>query len=190
MRRRLAAALIAASLPLAQARADSVTAVSEPARNYGNLRIGGGTSTEEGHADVCLELSPFAFLAIEGCGTGSGFLHHDDATETAHFRSKLRVADFAWQQGRLQPTLSLGFTELQVGEDASGFDFSGTGPHGVETAGPEAGASLRYLRPLGRGLELVGDVSASVAYLPHAPDLVIPHDRVHVTATATLGVGF
>ena len=192
----LIAATILPRAALAQATADdqTITVVGDapppPPRNFGNFRAGAGSASETGHAYVCLEVSPLSFLSIEGCGTGSGFLHEDDASETAHFRSKLRFASFPWRGGFLQPHVGLGFAELQIAEDTSGFDFGGTGPDGVETAGPEAGLGIRLLYPLSRTLELVGDAGVSYAWMPHAPDLVEPHSTHQVTASFTLGVGF
>lgn len=146
------------SLPaLAQEVAGEARArVEEPSapRHYGNLRVGGSTANANRRPEICLELSPLAFLSFEGCGTGSGFLHHDSSAEVAHFRSKLRVASFETSWGSFQPLVSAGFAELQVGEDTPGFDFSGTDRQ-VATAGPELGLGLRYLRPLSSGFELV-----------------------------------
>lgn len=166
---------------------DSAT---EAPRNFGNFRAGAGSSSESGKPYLCLELAPFSFLAVEGCGTGSGILHDDDSAETAHFRTKLRLANFLWRESFLQPHVALGFAELQVGEDSPGFDFAGTGPDGVETAGPEAGVGIRMLRSLGSGIEFVGDVGVAYAWMPHAPELVEPRSRHQVAATFTLGVGF
>lgn len=178
----------------AEAPGQSVTVVDEAPeapRNFGNFRAGAGSATENGHAYLCLEVSPFSFLAIEGCGTGSGFLHEDDAPETAHFRSKVRLGSFEFREGSfLQPHIGLGFAELQIAEDSSGFDFGGTGPDGVETAGPEAGLGVRLLYPIGSGLEIVGDAAVSYAWMPHAPELVDPYSEHQFTASFTLGLGF
>lgn len=177
----------------AEAPGQSVTIVDdapEAPRNFANFRAGAGSASENGRAYLCAEVAPFSFLAFEGCGTGSGFLHRDDAPETAHFRSKLRVGSFEFREGFLQPHVSLGFAELQIAEDSPGFDFAGTGPDGVETAGPEAGIGMRLLYPLGRGLEIVGDAIVSYAWMPHAPDLLVPQDEHQLTASFTLGLGF
>lgn len=159
-------------------------------RNFGNFRAGAGSSSESGHPYLCLEMSPLSFLGIEMCGTGSGFLHDDEAPETAHFRSKLRMGSYKWRDGFLQPHFALGFAELQIAEDTSGFDFAGTGPDGVETAGPEAGLGVRMLFPLSKAVEIVGDAGVSYAWMPHAPDLIEPQSEHQITASFTLGVGF
>lgn len=159
-------------------------------RNFGNFRAGAGSSSENGHPYLCLEMSPLSFLAFETCGTGSGFLHDDQAPETAHFRSKIRGGSHEFRDGFFQPYIGIGFAELQVGEDTSGFDFAGTGPDGVETAGPEAGVGVRMLFPLSKTVEIVGDAGVSYAWMPYAPDLTEPHSEHQVTASFTLGVGF
>jgi hypothetical protein len=139
---------------------------------------------------VCLELSPIDWLGVEGCGTGSGFLHHDPEPALTHFRANLKLTH--WKTGRfwLQPRVSAGFAELQVGEDSTGFHFTGTGPTGAETAGPELGASLRALMPVASGVELVGELGVSAAWLKHAPQLVRPQPSWQPGASLTLGIGF
>lgn len=157
-------------------------------RNYGNLRIGASTSGRR--ATLCLELSPHELLSVEACGTGSGFLHQEPEPEVAHFRTHFRLTSWKTPLGWLQPRLSAGFAELQVGEDGSGFHFTGTGPGGVETAGPEVGASLRALLPVAAGFELVGELGVSAAYFHHAPALLRPQEALQPSASLTFGVGF
>ncbi|QRO02996.1 hypothetical protein JRI60_47920 [Archangium violaceum] len=157
-------------------------------RNYGNVRIGASTSSRR--PSLCLELSPLEMLSFEGCGTGSGFLHHDPEPEIAHFRSWLKLTSWKTAIGWLQPRLGLGFAELQVGEDGSGFQFSGVGATGVETAGPEVGASLRLLFPTASGVEFVSEIGVSGAYFHYAPRLTVPQFRFQPSASLSLGVGF
>jgi hypothetical protein len=164
------------------------TAQSAPPHNHGNLRIGASSSGR--HPVVCLELSPLEFLSVEGCGTGSGFLHHAPEPEIAHFGAWLKLASWKTEIGWLQPRLGAGFAELQVGEDGGGFHFSGVGPTGVETAGPEAGASLRLLVPLVGGTELIGEMGVGAAWFQHAPRLVVPQSSFQPSARLTLGFGF
>jgi hypothetical protein len=164
------------------------TARNAPPRNYGNLRVGASTSSRR--PSLRLELSPLEMLSIEGCGTGSGFLHHEPEPEIAHFRSWLKLTSWKTEIGWLQPRIGAGFAELQVGEDGSGFSFSGVGPTGVETAGPEVGASLRLLVPLVGGTELVGEVGMSAAWFRYAPRLVRPQASFQPSASFSLGVGF
>jgi hypothetical protein len=77
-----------------------------------------------------------------------------------------------------------------VGEDASGFHFNGTGPTGVETAGPEVGASLRALLPVYSGVELVGELGLNMAYFRHAPELLRPQAEWQPGASLSVGLGF
>ncbi|WP_426749430.1 hypothetical protein [Myxococcus sp. Y35] len=160
-------------------------------RNFGNLRVGGSTANANGRPELCLELSPVAFLAVEGCGTGSGFLHGDPEPEVAHFRAKLRLATFDVERwGTFQPFLAAGFAESQVGRDDAGFQFRGTDRRRVATTGPEGGLGLRFLRPLASGFELVGDFNLSLAWLPYAPQLIQPGDTWLPSASLSFGVGF
>lgn len=176
---------------LARAEAPAVTtedARDAPPRNYGNLRIGASTSSRR--PTLCLELAPLELLSVEACGNGSGFLHHDDAPEIAHFRALFKLTSWKTPLGWLQPRLGAGFAELQVGPDGGGFYFQGTGPMGLDTAGPELGASLRALVPVSLGLELVGELGVSAAYFRYAPQLVRPQDALQPHASLTFGIGF
>ncbi|NMO17139.1 hypothetical protein HPC49_16300 [Pyxidicoccus fallax] len=160
-------------------------------RNFGNLRVGGSTANGNRRPELCLELSPVSFLSVEGCGTGSGFLHGDPEPEVAHFRAKLRLMSFekeGW--GTLQPFLAAGLAEAQVGEDEPGLQITGTDARRVATAGPELGLGLRFLRPLASGFELVGDFNVGMAWLPHGPDLVEPVDTWLPSASLSFGLGF
>ncbi len=159
-----------------------------PPRNYGNLRIGASTSARR--PSICLELSPLERVGVEACGTGSGFLHHDPEPEIAHFRANFTLTSWKTQHAWLQPRLSAGFAELQVGEDGTGFHFSGVGATGIDTAGPEVGASLRALLPVSSNFELVGEVGLSAAYFRYAPELNLPQSSLQPSATLTLGFGF
>jgi hypothetical protein len=158
-------------------------------RNFANVRVGGQSSTPA-HPAICLEAAPIELVSVEACGTGSGFLFRDQAPDFAHFRANLKLMSWQTPIGFVQPRLAVGFAELQVGEDASGFDFTGTGPMGTETAGPEAGLSLRVLTPIVGGVELVTEVNASVAVFAHAPRLVQPQAVTQPTLGLSLGFGF
>lgn len=187
---RLVVAFVVLGAGLAGAQtAGSVEAEREVApRNYANFRVGGSTSARR--PTLCLELSPLEMLSVEGCGTGSGFLHHDPDPEIAHFRAHFRLTSWKTSVGWLQPRLSAGFAELQVGEDGGGFHFNGIGPSGVETAGPEVGASLRALLPVASGFELVGELGLNMAYFRYAPQLLRPQSAWQPGASLSLGVGF
>lgn len=168
---------------------DVETDVTEAPRNYANFRLGASSASPE-HPELCLEVSPLKFLAVEGCGTGSGFLHKDNDPEIAHFRAKLRLASVKTGKAWLQPQLHAGFAELQIGEDEPGFDFNGPGALGTETAGPEVGASVKVVVPLRAGMELVGDVQAGAAWLPHASELNDPKNELQPSVGLTVGVGW
>ncbi|MDP2342990.1 MAG: hypothetical protein Q8O67_18685 [Deltaproteobacteria bacterium] len=177
------------------ARADEPPAVdvdAAPPRTFVSLRGGFGNVPVDAvgaRLQVCGEVAPLAFFSIESCGTGAGFLF-EPAPEIAHLRAKLRLTSWNTSAGWLEPQLALGFAELQVGDDAAGFDFTGTGPTGVETAGPEAGLSLRWVTALGGGLELLGDAALSLAYFAHAPALTTSMSEWQPSATLSLGIGW
>lgn len=159
-----------------------------PPRTFLDLRLG-ATSTET-WTQVCAAGYPLEMLALEACGNGSGFLHQEPAPEIAHFRGKVRLLQQRLGPVYLEPWLGLGFAELQVGADAPGFDFFGTGPTDVETAGAEAGGALRAVLPLGAGFEVIGNVDLSLAYFPRAPDLVRPMSPWQPTLSADVGIGW
>lgn len=159
-------------------------------RNYGNFRIGASGDALGGREELCLELQPLAYLSIEGCGTGSGFLHRDPAPELGHFRAKVRVARWPTRLGWLETHVGAGFVELQIGEDSPGFHFTGTDDRRVETSGPEAGASLRLLSPISKGWEVVTSLGAYVAWVPYADELIEPVSVVQPSIALSFGVGF
>ncbi len=184
MRLGLLALLVVLVPALAQAEADRP-------RSWVSFRVGGAAGPElGGRSEMCLEVSPLAYLSVEGCGNGSGLWHREDAPEVAHFRVKVRVASVRQGQVVLEPQLGLGFAELQLGEDAPGFHFGSTDPTGVETSGLEGTAALRALVPLSSTFEAVAVLSCSLAYLPHAPDLVRPLSSLQPTLGLSIGVGF
>jgi hypothetical protein len=184
--------LTALTLPSAASAATAarITAFGLPEdRNIVNFRM--GATSAAGRAQMCLEASPHDRLGLEVCGTGATWFHNDDLEpQLMHLRANVRLASWRAFGGWLQPRVSAGVTELQVGADAGGLDFFGTGPFGVETAGPEMGASLRMLTPIWNGIELISQIDATVSYLPHAPEMVRPQPKVLPTVTATLGFGF
>lgn len=183
--------LAAVALMAAPASAQQVGVRDEPeppTRDYINLRAGASTSSRR--PEICMEVSPIERMAIEACGTGSGFLHRDPEPEIAHFRAKLNLDGWGTRVGFLHPQLFVGFAELQIGEDDEGFHFAGVGPRGVETAGPEVGAGFRALYPVGAGFELVGSLNLSLSYFAHAGGLVLPRAPLQPALSFTLGAGF
>lgn len=157
-------------------------------RNYVNLR--GGATSSSRHPEICLDVSPIELISLEACGTGSGFLHRDADPEIAHFRANVRLYSWRTPVGQVEPRASLGIGEIQIGEDDPGFQFSGVGPRAVETAGPEAGLSVRTLFPVGAGFELVGSLNLNLLWSPHAPQLAMPGSVLTPSVSLTLGVGF
>jgi hypothetical protein len=139
---------------------------------------------------MCLDVAPWSVLSVEACGTGAGFLYRNSEPELAHFRAHARLTSWKTRFGWLQPRLSLGFAELQQGDDEAGFSFTRVDSTGLATAGPEAGASLRAIVPMGSGFELVGDLSLNLAYLKYAPQLARPQSAWQPNAMLLVGVGF
>lgn len=168
--------------------ADKISSAQEPPRTFVDFRLG-ATSTET-WTQVCAAGYPLEMFALEACGNGSGFLHREPAPEIAHFRGKVRLLQQALGPVYLEPWLGLGFAELQVAADEPGFDFFGTGPTDVETAGAEVGGALRAVLPLGAGFEVSGNVDLSVAYFPSAPALARPMNPWQPTLSADVGIGW
>lgn len=164
--------------------------MDEPPRIFVNLRVGASSADQNHRPQLCGEVSPIALFSIEGCGTGSGFLHREPEPEIAHFRAKLRT--LAGQLGGqwLELFVAAGFAELQIAEDAPGFDFGGTDEARVSSAGPEAGLSLRMPVSVAVGIELLIDANLSLAWIPHADELVVPHAELQPSASLSFGVGF
>ncbi|MCC7109290.1 MAG: hypothetical protein IT382_08390 [Deltaproteobacteria bacterium] len=129
-------------------------------------------------------------FGVEACGNGSGFLHHESAPEIAHFRGRFRITSVETGFGFVEPTLSAGFAELQLGPDAPGFSFAGAGPGGMDTAGPEVGAALGWALPLGLGLEAVAELTLNLAYFAYAPQLVDPQDPFQPSVAVSAGIGW
>lgn len=171
--------------------------VEAPPHTWLALR-GGVASGGTAPLQVCAALMPApvelgelrSAFGVEACGNGSGFLHHESAPEIAHFRGRFRVTSVETGLGYLEPTLSAGFAELQLGPDAPGFSFTGAGPGGMDTAGPEVGAALGWALPLGLGLEAVAELTLNLAYFAHAPQLADPHDPFQPSVAVSAGVGW
>lgn len=188
MRIQTIVAAVLLSLPARAQEAQVKQAPQLPQRDYVNLRAGASTSSLR--PEICMEVSPIERLGLEACGTGSGFLHKDPAPEIAHFRAKVNLDGWETRVGFFQPQLFAGFAELQMGEDDEGFHFTSTGPRGVETAGPEVGAAVRALYPVGAGFELVGTLNLSLSYFSHAPELIAPRGPWQPALSFTVGAGF
>jgi hypothetical protein len=158
-----------------------------------SFKVGGATGAAK--PVMCAEVNPLEELGVKACGTGAGFLYDDGSRETAHFRAKGRVTTFDVdtpldESVSVKPWVSVGFAEMQLADDAPGFDFLGTGPFGVETAGPEVGAHVRALVPVALGVELVVETGVGLAWMPYAPRLVEPQTALQPSASLTIGAGF
>lgn len=157
------------------------------------MRIG-VDRVDVGHPFVCAELSPLRWLSVEGCGTGSGFLHHDpDYPDMAHFRARANV--FGVGEGRTTADLLVGagFAEVQTTADEPGFKFGqAKEPDQVEAAGPEASVSMKgrlWLDNTGRTYA-TADLNAGAALIPAAPEVLGQDGPVVPFAALTFGLGF
>ena len=159
-------------------------------RNFANLRGGMNTFNPVNRPEVCLDVAPTSVFSLESCGTGNGIWHNDPSPQLTHFRGKMRLGAYKAKPFLFQTYGHLGFAELQEGVDDPGFQFFSAGDRRVETAGPELGLSGRALYPISGAGELIAELSMSVAYLPHAGEMVTPRARTQPSLSLTLGVGF
>lgn len=168
---------------------DSDGAALERTQNRINLRVGAASTDSNGRPTVCMEVRAVSRLSIEGCGTGSGVLHSASGGEMAHFRAKWRLDSRPVRRGLLRTHAGVGFAELQIDADEPGFVVN-PGPGSVEAVGPEASLSLQWLRPMGRGWELLVNTSAGMAWIPGAGELAEPQSTVQPFVSFELGVGW
>lgn len=159
-------------------------------RNYFHMRVGGSSGNRTVRPEICAEVAPHERISVQACGTGTGIWHNDPAPQLAHFRVDAHLTAFRALGGVLKPLFGLGFAELQVGTDDPGFQFTSTGARKVETAGPEAAWSLRYVRPLDRHFELIADANIGAAWMAHARELAVPQSRFQPFLSISVGVGF
>jgi len=155
-----------------------------------DFRVGAGT-TDLHHPTVCAEVAPVAWLSVEGCGTGSGFLHHGDQPDMAHFRA--RAASKTWRRGRseVDARLGLGFAEIQSTADQAGFLFGeARTADPIEAAGPELSASAHGRWWLDQAFYATADLNVGAAHIPAAPDVMGRGGPVVPFASATFGFGF
>jgi hypothetical protein len=158
--------------------------------NRVNLRVGGASSDTTGVPTICMEVRAVSRLSVEGCGTGSGFLHSQSGGEMAHFRAKWQVLGRMAGGGELRLHGGVGFAELQLDADRPGFDFGSPRGSRIETAGPEGSLSLSWLRPMGAGWELIANTTGGLAWFPHAGELAAPQERAQPFVSFELGVGW
>jgi hypothetical protein len=168
-----------------------VTLLTPPSTSRVEFRLGAAADAAGAGLEMCLQLSPIKRVAIEGCGTGAGFLFaHADRPEIAHFRARVFGRTFAGLGGWLEPVAHVGFAELEIGEDAPGFVFDGVGADGNETAGPEAGLALRWRRALAGVFSWQAELNANLAYFAYADRLVEAQPLWLPSLSLTVGVGW
>lgn len=168
---------------------DEGRALLRRTKNRVNLRLGGASSDENGRPTVCLEVRAIAGLSIEGCGTGSGFLHNEQGRSLTHFRGKWAVDRRVLAGGVMQTQLGLGMTELQVSTDRPGFVVSPE-QGGVEAVGPEAMVGLQWLRPIDGGWEFILNANAGLSWIPGAEALIAPQDTLQPFVAFEVGAGW
>lgn len=156
-----------------------------------DLRLGVTRADPTQHPYICAEGAPLPWLTLEGCGTGSGFLHHGDEPDMAHFRTRLQLVDA--QKGRADGALlaGVGFAEVQRGIDEHGFRFGeATTEDQNEAAGPEASLGAKGRLWFDPRAYLVMDVTTGVAYIPAAPTVIGRGGPVVPFAAVSAGLGF
>jgi hypothetical protein len=174
--------------------AETGSVASKPVAGHAvlDLRIGVLRTDPSSHPYVCLEGAPLAWLSVEGCGTGSGFLHHGDEPDLAHFRVRGRVLQR--QSGRFDGSVlaGLGFAEAQRGVDPAGFDFGAAEDRadGASGAGPEASVSLSGRYWAFPAAYVIVDANAGAAVIPAAPTVTGQSGPVVPFAVLSAGLGF
>jgi hypothetical protein len=171
-------------------RATDADARAARTENRVNLRVGGASTDTTGVPTICMEVRAVARLSVEGCGTGSGFLHSQSGGEMAHFRAKWQVLGRVVGGGKMRLHGGLGFAELQLDADRPGFDFGSPRDSRIETAGPEGSLSLSWLRPMGAGWELIANTTGGLAWFPYAGELATSQERAQPFVSLELGVGW
>lgn len=139
---------------------------------------------------LCAEVTPVAWLGVEGCGTGAGILHQSDGFDLAHFRARVRALHREVKRSDLDLLVGAGFAEIQRGQDEAGFRFGQQEAGAVEAAGAEASLSAKgrfYTTP---GTYLVADVNVGAAIIPGAPEVMGGGSPLVPFAGATVGLGF
>jgi len=149
----------------------------------GSLPDGSGT-------EMCLEIAASRWVSFESCGTGAGFLYPASGADLAHFRFKAPLGAWHTPIGWLVPQVHAGFAELEIAGDQPGFRFTGTGSQGVETAGPEAGVSLRLVQETQGSFELITELLINTVWLPYADQLKIPQPTLQTATTLNVGLAW
>ncbi|RMF17297.1 MAG: hypothetical protein D6761_04620 [Candidatus Dadabacteria bacterium] len=159
-------------------------------RTWAQLR-GGISAADQASPVLCLDVAPLRWISIEGCGSGNGFLYRADRREISHFRLKGALAEIPVRGTWLRPQLGLGFAELEIGSDDSGFNFRRSAARNqTAAAGPEASALLGWVGSIGRDFEWLGSFGANLAWIPGADVLAAPQRRWQPSAELSFGIGW
>ena len=145
------------------------------------------------HPVICAEVAPAGWWSIEGCGTGSGVLHHGNEADMAHFRARLRTAGIDHGRTEVDFLLGLGIAEVQTTADEPGFKFGApVDANPIEAAGPEASVAAKGRLWLDNGGRTYtsADLSVGVAAIPGAPAVLGQQGPVVPFAALTVGLGF
>jgi hypothetical protein len=169
---------------------EAARARPDRAANHFNLRIGGASTDGNGRPVICGEVHALARLSFEGCGTGSGFLHHAPGSEMAHFRALWQVRRWSTGRSTIAARAGVGFAELQLGPDDAGFQFGS--PTGLRNAvaGPEGSGSVQLLVPMADGVEAIATATAGLAWFAGADQLITPRDHLQPFASVEVGIGW
>lgn len=201
----LAALAIASALPAPGARAadaggsagrvDAEAAFDpDPLAGWPVLELRGGSQAVagSGNAMICAEIGPWRYLAVEGCGSGAGFLYEaGQPNEMVHFRLEGSVP--LWADRRLELLLQpgFGFAEIERGGDAPGFRF---GPARSEDqregAGPEASLGMKLRVWPHERFHATAELNAGAAWIRSAPVVLDRGSPWVPFAIGSMGLGF
>ncbi len=159
------------------------------ARTYADIKVGASSGDDNGMPQICAEINPLPVLGVEACGTGAGLWHDKPGREMAHFRLETTPYRYVLAGIALDPQIGFGFAEMQLGHDEPGFRF-GSSRGKLDTSGPEGTLSLRATAPLPYHAEMVGELSASLAYFAGASDLASPQEKLQPSVAMAIGFGF
>jgi hypothetical protein len=140
---------------------------------------------------ACIEALFVGRFSAQVCGSGRGLLleKRDATPELTHYRARLRLARASRGRLWLMPIVQAGMSELRAGTMDAGY-LPGRGSSRQLALGPGVGVALQLLWPLGKGLELVGDIHLEAAWIARAGELGLPREELQPALGATLGIGF
>lgn len=166
--------------------------VSRPFVGWAFAELRGGLDANGGATapTLCAEVAPLAYVALEACGSGGGFLFPASGAELVHFR--LEGAFPIFRSGRFDTIAQpgIGFAELENGADEPGFLFGAArGPDQREAAGPEASFGAKGRAWLSPRVYLTSEVTVGAAWISAAPTVLGEGGPLVPFAVATLGAG-